>query len=623
MDLSQLHVEYSGWLWLLSVIPLVWILYFFFYCQNSSLHQLKKFIDGHLLPYLLVNHSSKRGSLWKNLLFWSFAWTLLVFALAGPRWDFREIETFSKDQSLVILLDLSESMNATDVKPSRLVRAKQKIEDLLNLSKGVKMGLIAFAADPHMITPITDDKETIRHLLPALGTDLIFVQGSRLGPAVMMAEAMLKSEPGNNQALLLISDGGFEDASAIKDIQKLASQGVVIYTMGIGTVEGAPLRDSEGNMIKKNGQILLSKLEREKLREISRLGNGRYLNALYSDDEEALILKDLSEKAEVQIEWGKKNRLWDERFYLFIFPVLPVILLWFRRGHLFAALLFLFVPLSVLQANSFSEYFKNREELAKQALDEGDYPRAAENFQDSYRKGVAYYKTGNFAEAEKMFKQSLRPEVASQAAYNLGNALVQQQKLKEALIAYEDVLKKWPDHKKAQENLELVKKMLEEQKQSQDQKDKQNSDQNPEKDDAENRHDDQNSETQENDQKKQNGKLGGENQDEQSSEQHEDQRDDLNPEQTKVDSQEEKKNYGEEQEAGQTQEEPLDVRDSEINQEEENNQKNQEVKLGKSQEDQDADLWLNRLANDPKKFLQNKFFLESKKNGTLQGIDPW
>ena len=75
------------------------------------------------------------------MLLWSVVWACLTLALAGPRWNFREMETFSRDQSLVILLDLSESMNATDIKPSRLVRAKQKIEDLINLSKGVKIGL--------------------------------------------------------------------------------------------------------------------------------------------------------------------------------------------------------------------------------------------------------------------------------------------------------------------------------------------------------------------------------------------------------------------------------------------------------------------------------------------------
>ena len=136
MDLSQLHFAHPLWLWAGIAIPLVWVLYFLFFQGHRPVHQLEKFIDRHLLTYLQVNHSDKKASLWKTLLVWSVAWACLTSALAGPRWSFREMETFSRDQSLVVLLDLSESMNAADIKPSRLVRAKQKIEDLLNIQRG-------------------------------------------------------------------------------------------------------------------------------------------------------------------------------------------------------------------------------------------------------------------------------------------------------------------------------------------------------------------------------------------------------------------------------------------------------------------------------------------------------
>jgi len=157
VDLSQFNFAHPMWLWGNLVLFFIWTVFLLFYRVNSPSHQLEKFVDSHLLPYLLINKSGKKSSTWKTLLLWSAVWSCLTFAMAGPRWDFREIETYSRDQSLVILLDLSESMNATDVKPSRLVRAKQKIEDLINLSQGVKIGLIAFAADPHMIAPITED----------------------------------------------------------------------------------------------------------------------------------------------------------------------------------------------------------------------------------------------------------------------------------------------------------------------------------------------------------------------------------------------------------------------------------------------------------------------------------
>ncbi len=624
MELSHLHFAHPLWLWGGLVIPLVWILFFLFYRTQRSLHQLEKFIDRHLLPYLLVNNSNKKNSFWKTLLAWSIVWGFLTLALAGPRWSFREMETFSRDQSLVILLDLSESMNATDIKPSRLARAKQKIEDLLHLSKGVKIGLIAFAADSHMITPITDDKETIRHLLPSLETDLVYIQGSRLSPALNMASTMLEAEPGHNKALLIMSDGGFEDASAITTAKKLADKGIVIYTMGVGTPEGAPLRDHKGSIIKKNGAPLLSKIEKEKLNEISHAGNGRYLDIHYANQDEALILSELEKRADTEMQMGKKSQLWDEHFYLLIFPALPFILWWFKRGYVFVILFFL--PIFGIEATVTQDYFKNSEELGKESLEAGDYESAINAFQDSYRKGVAYYKAGKFPEAEEMFRQSSRPEVAAQAAYNLGNALVQQQKLKEAVTAYEDVLKTWPDHTKAKENLELVKALLEQQQQ--ENSNSENSDQQQ----------DQKQNQNESEKKNQNDKKDSEDskdqQQPQDNQQQQDKQDTKDKKQPQSDQQEQNKQNAEEQQkqqqdmkekqAAQQEKEQAGADQQEEQKEKSAAQKErQEAKADKSQEDQDADLWLNQITNDPKTFLKNKFYIESKKNGTTEGIDPW
>jgi Ca-activated chloride channel homolog len=606
VDLSQLHFAHPLWLWGGIAIPLLWVVFFLFYRAHSPLHQLEKFIDSHLLPYLLVNRSGKGSSHWKTLLLWSAVWSCLLLALAGPRWNFREMDTFSRDQSLVVLLDLSESMNATDIKPSRLVRAKQKIEDLLSLSKGVKIGLIAFAADPHIITPITEDKETIRHLLPSLETDLVYRQGSRLSSALDRASTMLEAEPGNNKALLVISDGGFEDASAITTVKKLADKGIVIHVMGVGTAEGAPLQDHKGNVIKKNGAPILSKLEREILSEISTMGKGRYLQAHYSDREEAIILKELEARADALTQIGKKNRIWDERFYLLILPALPIILWWFRRGYIFPMVLILSTLTFELEAVAAREYFNNSEELGKQAFDGGDYEAAINAFQDPYRKGIAYYRAGNFAEAEKMFSQSSRLEVASNAAYNLGNTLVQQQKLKEAIAAYEDLLEKWPDHTKAKENLELVKKMLDQQKQDSSNSDNSDSQEDQDKSDSENEDSSESKGSNRSKDKEQHRKKGQ-------------QQNNEDP----ADGQQEE-SQGMEEEREPQKENDKDLEEQKGRQDAEAAQKEgQEAKAPKSQEDQDADLWLNRISNDPKAFLKNKFYIESKKNGTTEGIDPW
>lgn len=617
MDLKFLHFANQYWLWALLFIPLVWGLFFLYARKQQPLHQLERFIDPHLIPYLLVHGAHQKQRLWTRLLIWTLVWSCLVLALAGPRWNMREINTFTRDQSLAIVLDLSESMNVQDVSPSRLKRAKQTIEDLLKRAKenGVKIGLIAFAADPHMITPMTEDIDTIYHLLPALDTDLVYVQGSKLSPALEMAATMLHNEPGNNKALVVISDGGFEDASAIQTAGELAGKGIVLYTIGVGSLEGAPLKDHYGVMLKKNGAPILSKLEKEKFREISTVGNGRYFDADYSGGE-AQIFEDLKQRSQTQEALHKTHHIWEEHFYLLLIPILPFFLWWCQRRHLFA--LFLFILMPTYAHASVKSYFYNAEQQAHRAFERGDFVTAGDDFQDPYRKGVAYYRMGNFAAAEEMFRQSTRPEVASSAAYNLGNSLVKQNKLHDAITAYEEVLKQWPDHTQAKENLELVKKMLEEQRQQEQQEQQQqNQDQ---KQQQQEQQEQQQKQQQEQDQKQQ-------------QQEQQQQQDNQNNEQGQDSAQQERQEQSEKQEEPpENQETPQEETEPQAPQEppkEQTQKQKMALQQGKEtpeprcQKDLDADLWLDQIKNDSKTFLKNQFYLESKKNGPKEEVDPW
>jgi Ca-activated chloride channel family protein len=446
---------------------------------------------------------------------------------------------------------------------------------------------------------MTEDKETIRHLLPSLDTNLVYVQGSKLTPALEMAFTMLENESGNNKAIAVISDGGFEDASAIHSAKKLAEKGILIYTIGIGTLQGVPLKDRQGNVVKNNGSPILSKLEKEKFQEISKIGKGRYFDGDHSE-QIALIFEDLTKRSNVQQATHKSQRIWEEHFYLFLLPILPFFLWWYRRGYILALLLIL-TPTNT-QA-SLSDYFYNSEQLANHMYEGGDYERAGHAFQDPYRKGVAYYRQGDFKAAEEMFRQSTRPEVAANAAYNLGNTLAKQNKLQEAITAYGDVLKKWPDHKLAKENLDLVKEMLEQQEQQKSDNQNQQKNADKQKDSQDQQQDEQKKDSQKSEeQSKEQSQIdyqpeGGES---------------RNLEQSKS------KNISEEDEP-------------ELNKEEIQQSPEQDVPIqqekrkptSRSQEDLDADLWLNQIKNDPSSFLKNKFYLESRKNGTKEEVNPW
>jgi len=628
MVLNEFHFENTIWLWGTLLVPVIWLLYVLFHQGHGSIQQLKGFIDEHLLPHLVLNKNVAHHSVWMSLLVWSVLWVLLMAALAGPRWDYKEVEVFKTNQSLVILLDLSQSMDAEDEKPSRIARAKQEIEDILRRAQGVKIALIAFAADPHMINPLTDDMEAIRHLLPSLDTDLVYVQGSRLSPAFDMASRMLASEPGNNKSILVITDGGFEDGSAIATARELASKGIIIHTMGIGSTKGTPFKDAKGNFIKQNGTLVISKLEVDKLKEVSKAGGGSYIKAHYSDSDSGFILNQLASRAEAKKAKKHTTKHWEERFYLLVFLVMVIMLFWFRKGFVFpGVLLLLCLPAEHANAAEISNYFRNDQQLGKRALEHGDYGTATQKFKDPYRQGVAHYKSGNFAEAEKAFRQSSRPEVSKDAGYNLGNALAKQQKYDGAIKAYESLLEQYPDYEKARHNLEIVKKLRDQQQEDQNQN-------------QQNQNKDNDNKNQDQDMQSHNGDSASDKEDQSDRQQHEkrpskegdskqdhpqDSDDQAAKEQEGNDTgaSQEKQSAEQKENAAQGKE---DQKQPEVDENDATSQPSvdeAEEQPVKTQKDIDADQWLNRVTNDPKSFLKNQFYIESKRKGTKEGSNPW
>ncbi len=635
MVVDHFHFENPLWLWGLLAIPLIGMLYKFFYANQVSHSRLEAFVDKGLLPHLLIASGKESISLRRSLTLWSILWALLMGALANPQWNYREVPAFLPDQNLCILLDVSQSMDAQDVKPSRLIRARQKIEDILNMAEGIKISLIAFAADPHMIVPLTDDTETIRQLLPSIGTDLVHVQGSRLSPALTMASRLFDSVPGHNKSILIITDGGFEDGGTIGLAHQLAQKGLSIYTLGIGTREGAPIPNGKGNFFKKDGETIISKLDTEKLDDLSQEQN---LKANYLDEDIKALINQIKAKSKTEEKTEQTTREWEERFYFLVFPAMAILLFWFRREFLFPLILFSFLLTTPsVYAAHLQELFKNEDQLGKEALEKGNYEGAIQNFKDSYRKGIAHYKAGHYAEAEKLFQESQRPEVATDALYNLGNTFAMQNKYEEAKKTYEKVLEKNPTHSKARHNLEIVKKILEkEQKENQQNKENNKSEQ-TEKSQSSSKSNEQKNGQDESQSDKQdfsNGKREEENSSEQNPPSSHDKGTGPHQENNKETDQEKKedKELKEEQGKGSSEisrmekEEKPYPTDQEIkgsNQKDDQKLPSSQAKPGKAQQDIDADQWLDQIQNDPKSFLKNQFYIESQRNESQEGIDPW
>ena len=197
--ITNFHFAMPHWLWA-ALIPLLVAAWLAMTVRRSENTKIKDYADAHLLPHLTGSLELITRGKWKLFGFWALMWMLIVLAMAGPRWDYKDIQLFSPSNSLVVLLDISRSMQVEDVQPSRFSRARQELDDLLDLGHGVRMGLIAFASVAHVISPVTEDLRSMSRVLPALSTDLVRLQGSRLSLALDRAGELLKNQPEDGQS---------------------------------------------------------------------------------------------------------------------------------------------------------------------------------------------------------------------------------------------------------------------------------------------------------------------------------------------------------------------------------------------------------------------------------------
>ena len=270
--LTAFHFSEPAWLWaLLLCIPVaVWLLLFRRLAGNND--RIRDYADAHLLPHLLGRSTASSRTQWQRYARWAGMWTLLVLAMAGPRWDFTDVQLFRPGTNLVILMDISQSMQVADVQPTRLARARQEVEDLLNQNRGIRVGLIGFASVAHVVSPVTEDMRSIHRMLPALDTRLVTLQGSRLLFALERAEELLAAQSAESaNAILLVSDGDFEEQGLDQRLRELAATGIRVHILGIGTPEGDAV-PGHGRaspwVIDRNGQLVTSALNESLLESL-------------------------------------------------------------------------------------------------------------------------------------------------------------------------------------------------------------------------------------------------------------------------------------------------------------------------------------------------------------------
>ncbi|MBT5231401.1 MAG: VWA domain-containing protein [Methylococcales bacterium] len=328
VEVASFHFEQPWWLLALILPMLLWWL------PQAELREeyrdrVKNYADQHLLPFLLLkNETESQDKKWSFYL-WSLIWLSSVFAMANPRWDYTDINIVTPTTDLVVLLDMSQSMEARDVKPSRMIRARQEIEDLLKQGDQLRVGLVGFASVAQVVAPVTDDFQMIRHILPVLSPKMVKYTGSRLSQALNSGKRLLLSQPQeNDKVMLLISDGDYDEEGLESLIEGLKHEGIDLYVLGVGSLDGASIPGVDSRPIRDlKGHVVLSKLDEPGLMAIAKLGRGQYYRANYLDQDTKQFLSAIKNTVQIRPS-SDRVRVWENQF---IWPLMAVLLLLLYR----------------------------------------------------------------------------------------------------------------------------------------------------------------------------------------------------------------------------------------------------------------------------------------------------
>ena len=580
--------------WLLA-IPVVVVIAVLLARRQLGAGQWRGVVDPDLMPHVL-SRTPGRGTDWRWWLL-GLAGIIASVALAGPSWQRVDQPVFRAEQALVIALDLSRSMDAQDIEPSRLARARLKILGMLERRESGQTALLVYTSNAFTVTPLTDDNDTIAALVNSLTTDIMPSRGSYPEVGIRKGQALLEQAGVGYGEVLLVADGG-ASPEAEKAARELRDAGFTLSVLGVGTREGAPIPRVSGGFVTDNrGRIAVARLEERGLQGLAESGGGRFAVLSPDDSDIDYLLSGEVRAAATASEDSMASDQWREEGPWLVLLLVPLAALAFRRGWVLVLLVFVAPLPQPAHAAFWDDLWLTRDQQAQRALEQGNPADAAVLFEDPEWRGVAQYRTGDYAASARDFAEN----GDARSLYNLGNAMAQQGEYDSAIDAYEQVLEMQPDNEDARYNLDFVKNVKEQQEQQQQQQgDDQQSTQNPGGDGE------------------QSEGEGEQNQEgsEQSSQSEQSQEGDGSPREEEMSEedlqalQEELQRAAEEAEQG---EEPRQLSEAEL------------AELREQQEQQQAmEQWLRRIPDDPGGLLRRKFRYQYQRYGTDQdGREVW
>ncbi len=308
-----------NWLW--ALISLI-LAYFFF--EKKSIRKLEKAFGTKVATYLTQSVSYKKRR--AKLLIQVLGLLFIVVALARPQAGESQQEVKSEGIELLILADVSESMLAEDVKPSRLAQMKIELSKLLDLMPGNKMGVIAFAGSSSLLCPLTSDPNALRMYIDSLDTNSVSTQGTHFETALSYAKEAFErggvtqdQQARTTRAILIVSDGEDQEKNALEAAKKLAKENIRIYSMAYGTEKGGaiPTRDQFGTMTgfkkDRSGQTILTQVKGEFLSQLAAAGGGKFYFAYFNGEHLKKFVQDLGQLERTQFQTSMMTQ-YDEKF---------------------------------------------------------------------------------------------------------------------------------------------------------------------------------------------------------------------------------------------------------------------------------------------------------------------
>ncbi len=542
------------WAWLL-LIP-AFLIFIWQTKSNNYQSNWANLIDQHLLQWILPNsENSLRRTLGNNILF--LFWILIVAAISGPSWQRLPQPIYSTTDSNIIVLDLSSSMDANDVTPSRLTRAKYKLYDLLEKQSEGNTALIVYAGDAFILSPLTSDQRTIENLIRPLETNLMPILGSQPQLGVKKAIELLRNANQNTGNIIWVTDGAEPDQLDSIAVAIDGSQ-FALKILAVGTEQGAPIKKASGNFLKDSqGNIVIPKLNYAQLAQFADNNNATLTPTTPDNKDIELIIQSRSNP--LNSEYQKEDIFadsWHDSGYWLILLLIPLMLYAFKHKNIVALFIVSFVsltsPFSTLEASVTDKLFLNKNQQGQKHYNQGNLEQAENTFKNNHWKAIAAYKNGNYSAASGYLSNAQ----TDQELYNLANSLALAGEYQAAIESYEKAIELNPQHEDAIYNKNIIEDLLDQQQEDQNESD----------------------------------------QEEQNKEQQE--------------SQEQQ----EQQESAQEQEES-DQSPSDKEQQEQKSQEQQLKELSEQEKQQELEQWLKKISDDPGRLLRNKMKLEYNRRG--------